>query len=119
VRDLWHMQSLAPHPPAQVQVEGGWVAPLVKTVASRGEGVDEVVDRIDQHTAWMAEHGVLDERRRRRAADEVEALALTALRARMGDLRGGDVLHRLAERIVSGDVDPYTAADELVSAVSA
>jgi LAO/AO transport system kinase len=119
VRDLRHMQSLAPHPPAQVQVEGGWVAPLVKTVASRGEGVDEVVDRIDQHTAWMAEHGVLDERRRRRAADEVEALALTALRARMGDLRGGDVLHRLAERIVSGDVDPYTAADELVSAVSA
>jgi LAO/AO transport system kinase len=119
VRDLRHMQSLAPRPPSQVQVEGGWVPPLVKTVASRGEGVDEVVDRIDEHAAWMAEHGVLDERRRRRAADEVEALALAALRARMGDLGGGDVLHGLAGRVVAGDVDPYTAADRLVAAVSA
>ena len=118
VRDLRHMQSLAPRPPSQVQVEGGWVAPVVKTVASRDEGVDEVVDRIDEHAAWMAERGVLDERRTRRAADEVEALALTTLRARMGDLRGGDVLHRLAERVAAGEVDAYTAADDLVGAVS-
>ena len=118
VRDLRHMQSLAPRSPAQVKVEGGWVAPVVSTVASRGEGVDEVVDRIEEHGAWMAERGVLDERRRRRAADEVEAIALTALRARMGDLRDGDVLQDLAERVVAGDVDPYTAADALVAAVT-
>jgi LAO/AO transport system kinase len=118
VRDLRAMQSLAPRPPAQVKVEGGWVAPVVKTVASLGEGVDEVVERIEEHGAWMAERGMLDDRRRRRAADEVEAIALTVLRARMGDLRGGEVLHGLAGRVVAGEVDPYTAADALVAAVT-
>jgi LAO/AO transport system kinase len=65
----------------------------------------------------MAEHGVLEQRRRKRAADEVEAIALTALRERMGDLRGGDALERLAAQVVAGELDPYTAADALVAAL--
>ena len=118
VSDLRHMQSLASTAPAQARVQGEWVAPVVKTVASRGEGVDDVVDRVEEHAAWMAEHGVLEQRRRRRAADEVEAIALTALRARMGDLRDGDALDLLAARVVGGTLDPYAAADELVAGVT-
>ena len=67
----------------------------------------------------MAAHGVLEQRRRRRAADEVEAIALTALRDRIGDLRDGDALDRLAAQVVDGRLDPYAAADRLVEAVSA
>jgi len=119
VRDLRYMQSLGAQAPAQAKVEGAWVAPIVKTVAAKGEGVDEVVDRIEQHAAWMVEHGVLEQRRRRRAADEVEAIALTALRARIGDLRDGEALERLAAQVVDGRLDPYTAADRLVEAVTA
>jgi LAO/AO transport system kinase len=66
----------------------------------------------------MAEHGVLDQRRRRRAADEVEAIALTALRDRMGDLRSGAALDELAAQVVDGRLDPYAAADRLVDAVA-
>ncbi|MEX2291763.1 MAG: methylmalonyl Co-A mutase-associated GTPase MeaB [Mycobacteriales bacterium] len=117
VRDLRYMQSLGTQSPAQAKVEGRWVAPVVKTVAARGEGVDEVVDRIEQHGAWMAEHGVVDQRRRKRAADEVEAIALTTLRERMGDLRGSDALDKLAVQVVAGQIDPYTAADALVEAL--
>jgi LAO/AO transport system kinase len=54
----------------------------------------------------------------RRAADEVEAIALTMLRDRMGDLRGGNVLEVLSRRVVDGGLDPYSAADELVAAVT-
>jgi LAO/AO transport system kinase len=118
VRDLRYMQSLGTQSPSQAKVEGKWVAPIVKTVAAKGEGADEVVDRIEQHGAWMAEHGILEQRRRKRAADEVEAIALTTLRERMGDLRGGDTLERLATQVVAGEVDPYTAADSLVHALS-
>jgi LAO/AO transport system kinase len=100
-------------------VEGEWVPPVVTTVAARGEGADEVVDRIEEHAAWRAEHGVLEQRRRRRTADEVEAIALTALRARMGDLRDGEALDGLAAEVVGGRLDPYTAADRLVEAVTA
>jgi LAO/AO transport system kinase len=119
VRDLRYMQSLGTQAPSQAKVEGHWVAPIVKTVAARGEGADEVVDKIEQHGAWLAATGMLETRRRQRAADEVEAIALTVLRSRMGDLRGGDLLDRLAGRVVAGEVDPYAAADELVAGVVA
>ena len=50
-----------------------------------------------------------------RAAREIEAIALAALRARIGDLRGTAALGVLAERVVAGETDPYAAADELVA----
>ncbi|MCA1711478.1 MAG: methylmalonyl Co-A mutase-associated GTPase MeaB [Actinobacteria bacterium] len=118
VRDLRYMQSLGTQAPSQARVDGHWIAPIVKTVAARGEGADEVVDRIEQHGAWLAAHGLLETRRRRRAADEVEAIALSVLRGRMGDLRGGDGLDRLAGRVVGGEIDAYAAADELVAGVT-
>jgi len=52
-------------------------------------------------------------------ADEVEAIALTNLRERIGDLSGSESLALLAGRVVSGELDPYTAADELVSGLTA
>lgn len=118
VRDLRYMQSLGTQSPSQAKVEGKWVAPVMQTVAARGEGVQEVVEQIERHGAWLAVTGELDHRRRKRAADEVEAIALTVLRERMGDLRGGDLLGRLAARVVGGELDPYSAADELVAAVA-
>jgi LAO/AO transport system kinase len=112
VRDLRYMLSLGDR-----RTDDGWRVPILKTVAAKGEGVDEVVDDIERHGAWLAGNGMLEQRRRKRAADEVEAIALTALRSRMGDLRGGDALDRLAGRVVAGELDPYAAADVLVDAL--
>ncbi|WP_141206986.1 methylmalonyl Co-A mutase-associated GTPase MeaB [Streptomyces griseorubiginosus] len=112
-RELNHMLGLG-----ESRKPGDWRPPIVKTVASRAEGVDEVVEALEKHRAWMEEHGVLAERRRARAAHEVEAIALTALRERIGDLRGDRRLGALAERIVAGELDPYRAADELVNGLT-
>jgi LAO/AO transport system kinase len=114
VRDLRYMLSLGDR-----RTDSGWRPPIVKTVAAKGEGADEVVEEIERHGAWLASSGDLDARRRERAADEVEAIAVTALRERIGDLRGGDTLDVLAGRVVAGDLDPYAAADELVAEVTA
>jgi len=81
---------------------GDWRPPIIKTVAARGEGIDEVVEALEKHHAWMEEHGVLAERRLARASHEVETIAVTALRERIGDLRGDRHLGALAERIVAG-----------------
>lgn len=112
-RELNHMLGLG-----EARGPGDWRPPIVKTVAARGEGVDEVVEALEKHRAWMEEHGVLVERRRARAAREVETIAVTALRERIGDLHGDRRLGALAERIVSGDLDPYRAADELVAGLT-
>jgi LAO/AO transport system kinase len=108
-RELNHMLGLG-----ETRGPGDWRPPIVKTVAARGEGVDEVVEALEKHRAWMEERGVLAERRRARAAREVETIAVTALRERIGDLHGDRRLSALAERIVEGELDPYRAADELV-----
>ncbi|MEV0691511.1 methylmalonyl Co-A mutase-associated GTPase MeaB [Streptomyces sp. NPDC050388] len=112
-RDLNHMLGLG-----EARAPGDWRPPIVKTVASRAEGVDEVVEALEKHRAWMEEHGVLAERRRARAAREVETIAVTALRQRIGDLHGDRRLDALADRIVGGELDPYRAADELVAGLT-
>jgi LAO/AO transport system kinase len=105
-RDLRYMLSLGDR-----RTDDGWRVPIVKTVASRGEGADEVVDEIERHGEWLASSGRLSSRRLKRACDEIEAIALTALRV---DLRSGTALSGLAEQVVAGGLDPYAAADELI-----
>ncbi|MFF1795461.1 methylmalonyl Co-A mutase-associated GTPase MeaB [Kitasatospora sp. NBC_01246] len=112
-RELNHMLGLG-----ETREAGDWRPPIVKTVAARGEGVDEVVEALEKHRAWLEEHGELAVRRRRRAGDEIEAIALAALRSRIGDLHGDRHLATLAERVVAGELDPYGAADELVAGLT-
>ncbi len=110
VRDIRHMVSLAGR-----RQPGDWRPPVLTTVASTGQGIDEVVKALDDHHEWGSTNGRLGERRRRRAAGEVEAIALTELRRRLGDLRDGGLLEHLAAQVASGGCDPYTAADRLVA----
>lgn len=112
-RELNHMLGLG-----ESRAAGDWRPPIVKTVAARGEGIDEVVEALEKHRAWMEERGVLAERRAARAAREVETIAVTALRERIADLHGDARLSALAERIVAGELSPYAAADELVESLT-
>jgi LAO/AO transport system kinase len=117
VRELRHMLSLG-----ERRGPGDWRPPILKTVASRGEGLEEVVADLERHREWLEETGQLYHRRVRRAADEVEAIAVTTLRERMGDLhstRGAGGLDELAASVVEGRLDPYAAADRLVAGLTA
>ena len=96
---------------------GLWRPPVVKTVAQQGQGIDEVIESIEKHTSWMQESGALRDRRIRRAGDEIESIALQALRAKMGDLRHGNGVDELAAAVVDGTSDPYAAADQIVAAL--
>jgi LAO/AO transport system kinase len=107
-RDLRSMLALAD------RLEGAWRPPIVKTVAARAEGLDEVVGELGRHFAWLESSGQLAQRRTRRARDEIEAIAVTALRARWGDVHGRSELDELAAAVGAGKSDPYTAADELL-----
>jgi LAO/AO transport system kinase len=112
-RDLRHMLSLG-----ERRDPDAWQPPIVKTVASRNEGIDDVVAALDAHHSWLLQSGRLDAKRRVRAAEEIESIAVTALRARFGDLRGGSLLDELAGQVVAGVADPYAAAERLIDAVS-
>ena len=112
VRDLRNMIALAG------RGESAWNPPIVATVAVRDEGIDELVGKLDAHVTWLESSGELIRRRRARAGAEVAAIALAVLRARMGALPGDGRLSRLAAKVADGELDPYSAADELVASVS-
>ncbi|HEX8865834.1 MAG TPA: methylmalonyl Co-A mutase-associated GTPase MeaB [Lentzea sp.] len=104
-RDLKYMISLG-----RRDREGPlWRPPVVKTVAARMEGLDRVVEAIAEHQEWMASHGELEERRLRRAGAEIEAIAVERVRTRFGPV------DQLAKRVVSGELDPFAAAEQLIS----
>jgi len=112
IRDLKHMISLGRRGTAGPS----WRAPIVRTVATRAEGIEDLLAAIEQHRAWMLSHGELDARRQRRAEAEIEAIALAQLRGRLGDVLRGSALPGLAKRVVVGELDVYRAADELLAA---
>jgi LAO/AO transport system kinase len=112
-RELRQMLTMSARDP------GDWRPPVVKTIAARGEGLDEVVDALTAHATWLAESGEGTRRRQARAANEIEQIALTSLRRELGDLHGGHGLEDLAAAVVAGKTDPYAAADDLMCAVRA
>jgi LAO/AO transport system kinase len=112
-RDLRYMQSLG----GRHSEAGSWRPPIVKTIASRSEGVDQVIEAIEKHRGWMDKHGELDRRRQVRAAAEIEAIALGTVKLKFAQVHGSAALDAAAERVVAGDTDPYTAAAELVESL--
>lgn len=108
-RELRHMISLNPPGP------GGWRPPVLKAIAARGEGISGIVDAIDAHHEWALASGELHARNLARARTEIEAITTQALRMRIGELGGGELLTALAERVAAGESDPYAAADELLN----
>jgi LAO/AO transport system kinase len=108
-RELRNMVAMAERP------EGAWKPDIVKTVAQTGEGIDEVVAGLEKHWSWLQESGELQRRRTARAREEIEAIAVTALRRRWSDVHERTELDELAEKLVAGETDPYAAADELLA----
>jgi LAO/AO transport system kinase len=102
VRDLRNMIALS---------SAEWKPPIVTTVATSGEGVDELVRQLDRHWAWLADSGERDRRRLARARGEVTALAFGVVRGRLV------VPDELAARVADGRCDPHEAADELLASL--
>ena len=113
VREIRAMVSLG------VRSEGGWLPPVLKTVASTGEGMAELVNAIDEHGAWLTASGELAARRRRRARDEIEAIVLGSLRASIRRGTGAERLDAAADAVADGRSDAYTEAARLVDEVVA
>ncbi|EGD41395.1 LAO/AO transport system ATPase [Nocardioidaceae bacterium Broad-1] len=108
-RDLRGMLRLADRPTE------AWTPPVLTAVAQSGKGLAEVVAALDEHRAWLESSGTLALRRTRRARAEIEAIAVETLRARWTTVGSSSDLDALAEKVVTGEKDPYAAADTLLA----
>jgi LAO/AO transport system kinase len=115
VREIRGVLSLANLDRTPEQVRGSWRVPIVKTEASRGEGVDELVQRLDEHREHILAEGQLDERRARNLRNEVLAIATARMRRRLEDeLRGDAEFQSLIDQVIERRLDPASAAAALL-----
>ena len=102
-RDLSNAQGLGAHD------EHTWMAPIVRTIASRDEGLQGLQDAVALHAAHLGPDGL----RRRRAERARFELRLELQDRATALARGAD---RLIARIASGDLSAHDAALTLLPA---
>jgi LAO/AO transport system kinase len=107
VREIRGVLSLGP--------QEGWRVPIVKTEASRNEGVEELAEKIAEHRVFIEEQGTLVERRKRNLMNEVVALAAGRLRRALeAQVRDDPEVQELLDEVVARRLDPASAAARLL-----
>jgi LAO/AO transport system kinase len=111
-KELKAMQSFA-------SSHGTWVAPVVRTVASQGQGIEGLVRAIDDFTAWLSRDDHLRERReqqwRQRLTEMVRAELLRGLHAHV--LKPEELAEH-ARRITAREEDPFATAAQMVEVIT-
>jgi LAO/AO transport system kinase len=94
---------------------GDWMIPIVRVIANRGEGIAELMDRIDDHGEYLRSSGKLEERRLERSRHQiVEAIRAELVRRHLSG-EGSANLERLAQRVAERELDPHSAADQIIN----
>ena len=89
--------------------------PIVKTEASRGEGIEELGEKMAAHREFIDSEGTLAERRRRNLMNEVVALAAGRLSRRLEtQVKADPAVQELLDEVVSRRLDPASAAAKLL-----
>jgi LAO/AO transport system kinase len=93
----------------------GWQVPIVRTEAVAGEGVEELLQKLAEHRAYIEAEGTLSERRRRNLMNEVLAIATFRLRRELEDsVREDPEVQQLLDRVVARELDPASAATSIL-----
>ena len=95
-----------------------WTVPIVLTEALRGEGVETLWEKVEEHRAFLESDGRLEERRRRNLAGEVFAVASSRAKAHLERTVADDPeLRRLLDAVQARELDPLTAVREIMDEV--
>ena len=93
----------------------GWQVPIVRTEAVRGEGTEELAEKLAEHHAYIEAEGTLSERRRRNLMNEVFAIATFRMRRELeASVRDDPDVQELLDRVVSRELDPASAATRIL-----
>jgi len=95
-----------------------WVPPIVKTVAAKGEGVDRLLEAVEEHWAHISNGQALQGKLRLKYSYKFKALLAEQflLQVRRKWLSEEEEL-RLLEAFVRRESDPYSAVEEILRRV--
>jgi LAO/AO transport system kinase len=94
----------------------GWVPPIVKTQAVHGIGIDELIEKLDEHRDFIEAAGTLQERRRRNLRSEVLSIATGRMRRELEEAISADpAFGELLDKVAARQLDPASAATDILS----
>jgi LAO/AO transport system kinase len=98
----------------------GWQVPIIKTEAVRDEGVPELLEKLAEHRAYIESEGTLSARRRRNLMSEVLGIATFRMRRELeASVQKDPTVQDLLDRVVAREIDPASAATEILERRSA
>ena len=97
--------------------EAPWKPAIVETVATKGEGIDELWAAVEKHRAYQEEQGLLEARRRRRVQREIKEIVAERYRTKVEHEQVA-LLEEITDEVAQRRLDPYAAADRLVDALA-
>ncbi len=112
-RDLLQMLDLSDLP------SDAWRPPIVATVGTTGDGIDELWSAIEAHRVYANDSGQLAERRTFRLREELREIVAQRLGRRARDICTGERWDELTDEVVARSTDPWSAADEMLAPVDA
>jgi LAO/AO transport system kinase len=95
-----------------------WRPLIVETVASSGDGCQQLWEAIGEHRSHLEAQGLLEERRRQRLEREFRQIVTARVDQRIHSPRFAKVLSEVTDSLSDGDIDPYEAADRMLSAIA-
>jgi len=95
----------------------GWRPPVVSTVAFTNQGIDKLWEAINKHRAFLIESGELERKRKLRVEEEVKTIISSGIAKKVGERMKEEEISKLIEKILSKELDPYSAADLVLEKV--
>jgi Putative periplasmic protein kinase ArgK and related GTPases of G3E family len=92
-----------------------WIPSIVKTVATEGKGIDQLIESIAKHAAHLHQSGDRAARDRARLESEIEALLRQALMDRFMEGIPQEKYEEILGNVVKRDISPYEAVKLLVN----
>ncbi len=96
---------------------GGWEVPVLRTVASRDEGIGDLLCRIEEHRGLLGRMGLLAERRESKMRKRIRLAAENLFRKKVMETVGEDVWRARVSEVLAGRSTPAFAAEEIVNVI--
>jgi len=96
------------------KLDGVWVPPVHQTVATHGDGIDELAKMIIAHREQIKRTGEWQQRARARLKSELDQLVQSELMARWQTSLPPGSYERVFDQLYSREISPYTAVQELI-----
>ncbi len=97
--------------------EREWTPPIIKTIATRGKGIEEIREAIENHHEYLKRSGKLEEKIKAQREKELQNIIMEMLREKIFSRIDKEKMDKLIEDIASNHKDPYSIAEEILSSI--